>query len=117
MATRTRTAVEQWAAENPRSRALHQDARAVLPGGLAHDVRRFEPFPLSVVRGEGSRKWDADGHELVCFVMGHGSLLFGHAHPPVVEAVREQAGRSFHPGACHDLEREWAEQVVALVPS
>jgi glutamate-1-semialdehyde 2,1-aminomutase len=34
-----------------------------------------------------------------------------------VAAVREQATRSFHPGACHELESEWAEAVIRLVPS
>lgn len=109
--------VEEWASANARSRALHERARGALPGGLAHDVRRANPFPLSVERAEGAHKWDADGHELVCYVMGHGSLLFGHGHAAAVEAVREQAGRSLHPGACHELEREWAEEVIRLVPS
>lgn len=111
------TLVERWAAENPRSRALHERVSASLPGGLAHDVRRGWPFPLAVERVQGARKWDADGHELVCFVMGHGSLLFGHGHVPVVDAVREQAAVSLHPGGCHALEAAWAEEVVRLVPS
>ncbi len=109
--------VERWAAENPRSRSLHEHACTLFPSGVTHDVRRPDPFPLTIVRAEGARKWDADGHELVCYVMGHGSLLFGHSHPPVVEAVRRQAGLAFHAGASHVLEREWAEQVVELVPS
>jgi len=110
------TLVEDWAAANPRSRALHEHALRLFPSGVTHDVRRPDPFPLTIVRAEGSRKWDADGHELVCYVMGHGSLLFGHAHPPVVEAVRRQAGLFLHAGASHELERAWAEQVLALVP-
>ncbi len=109
--------VERWAAENLRSRALQERAARSLPGGLTHDVRRGHPFPLAVVRAAGSRKWDADGHELVCYVMGHGSLLFGHGHPPVVEAVQAQAGAYLHPGACHEQEAAWAEEVVRLVPS
>jgi glutamate-1-semialdehyde 2,1-aminomutase len=76
-----------------------------------------EPFPLAVSHAEGSRKWDLDGHELICYVMGHGALLLGHSHPAVVAAVREQAARSFHPGACHELESDWAERVIGLVPS
>lgn len=92
-------------------------ARRLLPGGVTHDVRLADPFPVAVARAAGSRKWDLDGHELVCYVMGHGSLLAGHCHPAVVAAVREQAGRSFHPGACHELESDWAEAVVGLVPS
>jgi glutamate-1-semialdehyde 2,1-aminomutase len=84
---------------------------------VTHDVRLAEPFPLAIRRAKGSRKWDLDGHELICYVMGHGSLLFGHSHPEVVAAVQQQAARSFHPGACHELESEWAEIVIRLVPS
>jgi glutamate-1-semialdehyde 2,1-aminomutase len=111
------TVTATWADENPRSRALSARARHLLPAGVAHDVRLGGPFPLAVARAMGARKWDVDGHELVCYVMGHGSLLLGHCHPEVVEAVRDQAGRSFHPGACHELESDWAEAVIALVPS
>src|SRR5215468_4918619 len=109
--------VPEWAAANPGSKAHAQRAGRVLPGGVTHDVRRAAPFPLAVARADGARKWDLDGHELICYVMGHGSLLLGHSHPEVVGAVRAQAGRSFHPGACHELECDWAELVIRLVPS
>ena len=109
--------VAAWASENPRSAALHARARQLLPGGVTHDARRAAPFPVAVERAQGARKQDLDGHELICYVMGHGSLLLGHGHPAVVAAVREQATRSFHPGACHELESEWAEAVIRLVPS
>jgi glutamate-1-semialdehyde 2,1-aminomutase len=108
---------QAWAAANPRSRSLAQRAARVLPGGVTHDVRRADPFPLAVTRAEGSHKWDLDGHEIICYVMGHGALLLGHSHPDVVAAVRHQATLAFHPGACHELESEWAETVVDLVPS
>jgi glutamate-1-semialdehyde 2,1-aminomutase len=111
------SAVARWAQENPRSAALNERARWLLPGGVTHDVRLAAPFPLAVARAEGARKWDVDGHELVCYVMGHGSLLLGHSHPDVVSAVAAQASRSFHPGACHELESEWAERVISLIPS
>jgi glutamate-1-semialdehyde 2,1-aminomutase len=108
---------EAWAAANQGSKSLSERASRVLPGGVTHDVRRAAPFPVAVARAEGSRKWDADGHEIVCYVMGHGSLLLGHSHPGTVAAVRDQAALAFHPGACHELESEWAEAVVDLVPS
>jgi glutamate-1-semialdehyde 2,1-aminomutase len=110
-------AVARWAAENPRSAALSDRARRLFPGGVTHDVRLADPFPLAVARAEGARKWDLDGHELVCYVMGHGALLLGHSHPEVISAVRAQAGRFFHPGANHELECDWAELVIRLVPS
>ncbi len=109
--------VRRWARENPASAALHQRARRLLPGGVTHDVRLAEPFPLAVARADGARKWDVDGHELICYVMGHGALLLGHSHPEVVAAVRAQAGLAFHPGAGHELESDWAELVIRLVPS
>ena len=108
---------EAWAAANPRSGSLSQRARRVLPGGVTHDVRRAVPFPLAVARAEGARKWDLDGHEIICYVMGHGALLLGHCAPEVVAAVQHQATLAFHPGAGHELECEWAELVTDLVPS
>lgn len=80
-------------------------------------MRQAEPFGLYVTRAEGSHKWDADGHELICYVMGHGALLLGHSNAAVVDAVRRQATLLFHPGAGHELEVDWAELVVELVPS
>src|SRR6201987_597806 len=108
---------EAGAVANPRSGSLSQRARRTLPGGVTHDVRRAAPFPLAVARAEGAHKWDLDGHEIICYVMGHGALLLGHSDPAVVAAVRHQATLAFHPGACHELECEWAELVVDLVPS
>jgi glutamate-1-semialdehyde 2,1-aminomutase len=108
---------QAWAAANPGSQAHARRASRVLPGGVTHDVRRAAPFPLAVARADGAHKWDLDGHEIICYVMGHGALLLGHSHPRVVAAVRQQATVAFHPGASHELETEWAEAVVDLVPS
>ena len=110
-------AVGSWARDNPKSAALAARARGLLPGGVTHDVRLAQPFPLAVARAQGAHKWDLDGHELVCYAMGHGALLLGHSHPEVVAAVRAQAGTFFLPGACHELESDWAELVIHLVPS
>jgi glutamate-1-semialdehyde 2,1-aminomutase len=111
------TILEDWAAANPRSRRLHERARRVIPGGITHDVRHAEPFPPTIVAASGSHKTDADGHDLVCYVMGHGSLLLGHSPAPVVEALERAAHGMLHAGSSHELEAEWAERVCALVPS
>ncbi len=110
-------AVARWARENPRSHALNARARRLLPGGVTHDVRLTDPFPVAVARADGARKWDLDGHELICYAMGHGALLLGHNHPEVVSAVRAQAGKFFLPGASYQLESDWAELVIRLIPS
>jgi glutamate-1-semialdehyde 2,1-aminomutase len=95
---------------------LAERARRVLPGGATHASRTYDPR-IYVARSSGSRKWLIDGTELIDYTMGHGALLLGHAHPAVVAAVQEQVSRGTHYGAAHPLEVEWAEQIVALVPS
>lgn len=95
---------------------LHDRAERVLPGGATHRARSYEPR-IYVARSSGSHKWLIDGTEIIDYTMGHGSLLLGHAHPAVVEAVREQVARGTHYGAANPLEIEWAELITSLVPS
>jgi glutamate-1-semialdehyde 2,1-aminomutase len=109
--------VERFIAENPASKELHERALGVLPGGIAHDLRRQDPFPFYITRASGARKWDADGHELIDYGMGHGALILGHGNPAVADAVARQLRDGTHPSACHPLEIAWAERVVKLVPS
>jgi len=108
---------DQYTGDHPKSRALHEQARAVIPGGIAHDVRNVRPFPLTMERASGAYKWDVDGHQYTDYVVGHGSLILGHSHPQVVEAVREQMTRGTHLGAGTPHEIAWAELVQRLIPS
>src|SRR5437588_7022523 len=112
-----RSLTERFAAEFPTSKKLHDQARALFPNGVTHDLRHLEPFPVYVERAAGAYKWDVDGHRLIDYWSGHGALLLGHGHPAVVEAVQRQMARATHPGACHQLEIEWGQWVQRLVPS
>ncbi|TMC49121.1 MAG: aminotransferase class III-fold pyridoxal phosphate-dependent enzyme, partial [Chloroflexi bacterium] len=105
--------VERYIAENSVSKKLSERAVSVLPGGITHDVRYQEPFPLYITRAAGARKWDADGHELIDYGMG----ILGHGHHEVMRAVAEQLREGTHFSASHPLEIAWAERVVRLVPS
>jgi acetylornithine aminotransferase len=51
---------------------------------------------LPLVRGEGSRVWDAEDREYLDFVGGIATNALGHAHPAVVEAVSRQIGSLGH---------------------
>ena len=101
----------------PVSQGLYERARKVFPDAVTHDNRRMQPFPLYVARADGAYKWDVDGHRYVDYWMGHGALLLGHNPPAVRDAVREQALKGTHYGACHEKEVEWGEWVCRLVPS
>ena len=106
----------EYIGARPRSRALFERAGGVLPGGITHESRQFTPFLPYIVRAEGARKWDVDGHEYIDYAMGHGALILGHAHPAVVEAVRRQVGLGTHYGANHEGELNWADRITRLVP-
>src|SRR5579872_7455631 len=97
--------------KTPRSRALHERAKPLLPNGVTHVGRYLEPHPVFIERAAGSRKWDVDGNEYVDYLGGHGALILGHGYPAVVEAVTEQVARGSHYGACHALEVHWAELI------
>src|SRR5689334_18455486 len=96
------TILETYERKHPGSAKLYAEAMQVFPAGVTHDTRYVTPFPLYAERGEGARKWDVDGNEIVDYVMGHGALLLGHSRPEVVAAVREQVGRGTHLGASHE---------------
>lgn len=99
------------------SRRLFERARGAIAGGIAHDGRYIKPFPIYVDHADGPYKWDVDGHHLIDYAMGHGSLILGHNDPSVVEAMAAQLRRGTHYGAGHEMEIRWAEQVQQLIPS
>ena len=108
---------EEFRARRSTSEKLFLRAKGLFPSGVTHDGRYFEPFPVYVVRAQGSRKWDADGNEYIDYWVGHGALLLGHGNSKVVQAVTEQIRKGTHYGASHELEIRWGELVQRLVPS
>ena len=81
------------------SEALFRRAARVLPGGVASSFQLREPWPVYMTHGEGSRVWDADGHEYVDFHNGFGAMVQGHAHPAIARAVAARVGKGTHFGA------------------
>ncbi|MBI3126411.1 MAG: glutamate-1-semialdehyde 2,1-aminomutase [Candidatus Tectomicrobia bacterium] len=104
----------------PKSEALFQAAQKRIPGGVDSPVRAFRGVggtPFFVERGKGSRIWDADGNAYIDYVLSWGPLILGHAHPRVVEALREAAARGTSYGAPTALETELAGLTQAAYPS
>ena len=98
------------------NQALLRRAEAVMPGGVSSPVRAYRAVggePPFIVRGAGSRVWDADGNEYIDLVCSWGPLILGHAHPDVVAAITRQAGLGTSYGAPTPLEVELAETIVA----
>jgi len=99
------------------SKRLYERAVKLFPSGVTHDRRYLRPFPIYVNNSLGAKKWDVDGHEYIDYWMGHGSLILGHRYHDVVQAIHRQMDKGTHYGGCHEMEVEWGEKVVGLVPS
>ena len=110
------TIKEVYVRKNRRSGDLYPRFQGVFPTGVSHDGRVTEPFPICIARGEGPRKWDVDGNEYIDYGLGSASLLLGHAHPAVVEALVQAAPGGSHYGNPIEGEVEWGERVQNLIP-
>jgi len=103
-----------------RSRGLFQEAHRYLPGGVDSPVRAFKAVggkPPFIVRGQGSRVYDADDNEYIDYVCSWGPLILGHSHPQVVEAVKRAAERGTSFGAPTELEVTLAKMICSAIPS
>ena len=58
-----------------------------MPGGNTRTTLHNAPFPLTVVRGEGCRLWDADGHEYIDVLGEYTAGIYGHSHPVIRAAI------------------------------
>ena len=108
---------ETYIRKRPRSAALFPKFQQIFPsGGAGHDFYITDPFPIVIDRAQGARKWDIDANEYIDFGLGSASLLLGHSHPEVVEALVQAAPRGAHHGAPVEDVLEWGERVCTLVP-
>ncbi len=114
------TLAAELAAGQGRQAALVARAESLFPGGVNSPVRAFRSVgrrPLVLVAGEGARVRDADGRWYVDWIGAWGPAILGHAHPAVVEAVREAALRGFALGATSPAEIELGEAIRAAMPA
>src|SRR5256884_7062739 len=84
---------EYFRNRTPRSHHIHEHAKSLLPMGVSSSFQAVPPYPLFISHAQGSHIWDYDGNEYADFHLGFGSLLVGHAHPVLVEALRDQLGK------------------------
>lgn len=103
-----------------RSEELFEQALNYIPGGVNSPVRAFRAVggqPFFVDRAEKAHVWDVDGNEYVDYVGTWGPAILGHAHPAIVEAVRNAALKGTSFGIPNPLEVEMARRVCDLVQS
>jgi len=100
-----------------KSQELAKSAGQLMPGGDTRTTAHYLPYPAFMERGEGCRLIDVDGHTYLDFMNNFTSLILGHAHPKIVEAVSEQVRRGTAFAAPTESQTHLAELVCRRVPS
>lgn len=110
-------AEERFAAANPKSAARQAAAEAVMPGGNTRTVLFYTPFPVTLVKGEGCRVSDLDGHTYVDFLGEYTAGLYGHSHPVILAAIKQALEGGIALGGPNAYEARLASLVCARFPS
>src|SRR5262245_64087934 len=112
---------DAFTARTRSARQLFERAKKTIPGGAGSTARLprngWNPYPLFMADGTGSRLTDVDGNTYVDYLLGLGPMILGHRHPAVTSAVAaaiSELGTCF--GLPYELEVDAAEKVVAAVP-
>jgi len=102
------------------SEKLFKRAQELLPGGVNSPVRAFKSVggtPRFIDRAKGALVTDADGNEMIDYVLSWGPMILGHAHQEVVTALQSAVANGTSYGAPTKVENQLAELVIETVPS
>ncbi|WP_431104165.1 aspartate aminotransferase family protein [Roseateles noduli] len=99
------------------SKRLAEQAAAVIPGGVQHNLAFNHPFPLAITRAEGAHLTDIDGNRYIDFLQAGGPTLLG-SNPPAVRAAVHALLDDCGPvtGLLHEYEVKLAELVCRHMP-
>lgn len=104
-------ACERFISNNPKSKARWEQASTAMPGGNTRTVLHYDPFPLTMAKGEGSYLEDIDGHRYCDFLGEYSAGLYGHSNPKIQAAIIEAIGQGTVLGAPNRWEGELAQEI------
>jgi glutamate-1-semialdehyde 2,1-aminomutase len=101
-----------------RSKAMTDEAKKLIPGGVQHNLAFNYPFPIAIDKAEGAYLWDADGNNYIDFLQAGGPTVLGSNYAPVREKVFEML-QTCGPvtGLFHEYELKLAEVVNRFMPA
>ncbi|MCL6631034.1 MAG: glutamate-1-semialdehyde 2,1-aminomutase [Alicyclobacillus herbarius] len=102
------------------SRAWYERAEGVIIGGVNSPSRSFKSVgggvPIVMARGEGAYLFDVDGNRYIDYLGAYGPGILGHAHPHVMEALRQATYDGILYGTPTRWEVEFAERLREAIP-
>jgi glutamate-1-semialdehyde 2,1-aminomutase len=109
--------VDRYLARTPKSAQRNAEAAKSMPGGDTRSTAWFQPYPPFVAEGHGAAFTDIDGNRYIELLNNYTSLIHGHAHPAVVEAIQQQVARGSAFAAPHEATMRLAQLLVERMPS
>lgn len=107
----------QYPDPDSRSNQLHQRGLRSIPDGISRSLALIRPHPIYVERGDGAWVHDVDGNRYLDANNNFTSIILGHAHPAITEAVTAQLARGTAFAMGTEAEIELAELLCDRVPS
>ena len=107
----------RYVAANPKSKARFEAAARDMPGGNTRTVLHYDPFPVALVKGEGARLTDLDGHTYIDFLGEFTAGLYGHSEPAIISAIQEALAGGLVLGGPNRYEARLAELMCARFPA
>jgi len=100
------------------SRALTDEAKQFIPGGVQHNLAFNYPFPIAIEKADGAYMWDVDGNRYIDFLQAGGPTVLGSNYAPVREKVMEVIN-SCGPitGLFHEYELKLAKLIHEYMPA
>jgi len=102
------------------SKQLFQRAKKVIPGGVNSPVRAFKSVggdPIFVKSAKGAYLYDENDNRYIDFIASWGPMILGHAHPEVIESIKEISSKGTSYGIPTELEVKIAELAISMVPN
>jgi glutamate-1-semialdehyde 2,1-aminomutase len=109
--------VHAYRKRTPGSARAHEAAQRVMPGGDTRSTAFFEPHPLSMSHGRGCRMFDVDGAAYLDMLGNYTSMIHGHAHPRILEAVTQQLQKGTAFATPIEVQTELAAELCRRLPS
>ena len=101
-----------------KSKALTDEAKKYIPGGVQHNLAFNHPFPIAIEKAEGAHLWDVDGNRYIDFLQAGGPIVLGNNYAPVREKVLDVIN-SCGPttGLFHEYELKLAKLISEYMPA
>lgn len=109
--------VRRYQEATPRSRDRHEQSCRAMPGGNTRTILHYDPYPVTITRGEGCTVWDLDDNRYTDFLGEYSAGLYGHSNPRITAAIKDALDQGIVLCAPNRYEFEFADLICGRFPS